>query len=516
MSRSTALAKLGEGAAATILLAVLYPTLFVLSQNWYALNVQQVVWLLVVMPLAAVAIFAVVEGLLRLSARYFKSAPEDDHRRRAIFFGALSAGLLFFLLFRTLKTALGYEILLVLTYVGLAAVFILAFQRNLQRYINGFLAILSLVAVGSWAASALDPSQAVLEASKQDFESAAFKRKPNIYLLNYDGYGSDSLYRKVFGIDNAEQYQALASRHFKVLHTFSNYRDTLQTTISLFLGAHHYYATSTGFNDSQKGRPFLAGIVHNPVLAALKNNGYRLQYIHGLDYFVNEPGQLDYIFPPKHLASALRVFNIPILKMKRRISMDAQKDALYANMHAPEEGGAPWFTFAHVNKPSHADLAVDWREHDEFPKVYERRTQEANVHMLETIDRIRRIDPGAIIILYGDHGAHRYNMLSATEDPNAAFAKAGVPVEHVTLDQFGIMIAVASGGACDDYVYDGMTPTNMMRAIFACLAEDRNLLNGKAADISLSKGPNSELWRAADQGAVLSAWEPYEAPRTGP
>lgn len=511
----TKLSRFWQGPAMSVLLSVVYPTLFVLSQNWYSLSIEQVVWLLVVAFLAGLAIYALVEGLLRAASftevHFFKRAPADDSERRAIVFGAVCAGLLFLLLFRTLKSALQNSAFLVLAFSLLAAALIFAFRRNLHRYVNGFLAIISLVAVSGWAVNALDQTQAWLANVQQDFESAKFKRKPNVYLLNYDGYGSEDLYRKVFDIDNSAQYQALAARNFKVLHTFSNYRDTLQTTIGVFLGAHHYYRTATGFSDSQKGRPFLAGVVHNPSLSTFKSNGYHLQYIHGIDYFVNEPGLLDFMYPPKPMASALRVFDIPLLRMKRHISIDDQREVLYSKIPAPaRQTNEPWFTFAHINKPSHADLAVRWTELAYFPQLYRERTEQANTHMLETIDRIRGVDPDAVIVIYGDHGSHRYNKIWQAPDPNAEFAKAGVPVEHVTLDQFGIMIAVASGGACDNYFYAGLTPVNILRAVFACLSEDQSLLNAKVDDTSLFKGAGDDLWRAADRGKILPAWEPYK------
>lgn len=291
-------------------------------------------------------------------------------------------------------------------------------------------------------------------------------------------------------------------------------RNTLQPTIGVFECAHHYCRTDIGVNDSQNGRPFLAGIVHNPVLNTLKVNGYRLQYIHGLDYFVNEQGLLDYMFPPKPLASALRIFDVPLLKMKRHISIDSQKDALYSNMHPSSKAtGVPWFTFAHINKPSHADLSVNWKDLGHFPKLYAERTAQANADMLKTIDRIRSSDPDAVVIIYGDHGSHRYNELWDSDDPNAAFSAAGVPVEIVTLDQFGIMIAVASGGLCEDYFYNGITPVNIMRAVFACLSGDPKLLSEKAEDISLFKGEAATLWQATEQGRILPAWSPYTPAR---
>lgn len=509
---ATILRNVGDSPAPAVVLSVLYPTLFVLSQNWYVLNAVQAAWLLAFAVIAGLVLYAVAELALRAASwllRHWRGRPLPASVRPVVF-GILCAAVISLLLSRTLKMALPDRSLAVPLYVALGALFSWAFLRGAERHVAALLVLLSAIAATSWAVSAMDTSQSWIANVRQDFERARFKSRPNVYLFIYDAYGSDDAYRRVFDFDNRPHYAALAERRFKVLHTFANYRSTLQTTVSVFLGAHHYYNTETGFDDTQNGRPFLAGMVHNPVLATLKSNGYKLQYVHSIDYFVNEQGILDYMFPEKPVSSALRVFGVPLLKMKRRISLDAQKEALYSRLHPPAGAdGTPWFTFAHVNLPGHADLAADWRKLAPFEQRFRERTAEANTHMLETMDRIRAVDPDAVIVVFGDHGAHRYNRLGAGADPNADFKAAGVSAETVALDEFGIMIAVGSNGRCDDYVHEGMTPVNMMRAVFACLAEDKGLLEARADDITLYRGRNRRLLLTARDGKPLPAWEEF-------
>lgn len=515
MGAKAKLAIIWNGPGASVLLATLYPTVFVLSQNWYALHASQMAWLLMVALVSGLAVGAGLELLVRssafLSRRLGWSLLADVKRSRNVVFALACAGLLYMLLHATLKSALPNWGLRISALVVLAIVLLALFQRGAYRYVNTFFGALVLVAGVSWVAATFDRSQDWISSVRQDFEAAKFKKRPNVYLFIYDAYGSDEAYRQVFDFDNKAHYGALEQRGFKVLHTFSNYKSTLQTTIALFLGAHHYYSTETGFDDTQKGRPLLAGVIHNPVLSALKRNGYRLQYIHSLDYFVNEQGILDYMFPDKPISSSLRVFGVPLLKMKRKISAEDHQQTLYANIKRPaSETGEPWFTFAHVNLPGHADLSANWRDLASFVTRYRQRTVEANKHMLETIDKIRAADPQAVIAIFGDHGAHRYAGLAEAADPNAAFAAAGVPAEKVALDDFGIMLAIASAGACNDYLKPGTTPINIMRTVIACLAQDDALLAKRAGDITLFRNKKGALWLAARDGAPLSMWEPYK------
>lgn len=503
------------GYPATVVLSALYPTLFVLSQNWYALHPKQAAWLVVVAILAGFTIYAVAEILLRagdwIAARWQgKTLPELV---RPVIFGLICTAILYGLLSRTLKIAFGERYLVVGFYIALAGILIYAFSRGAQRHVSAFLALMATIASVSWAAGAMDSSQSWIEKVSQDFETAKFKHKPNIYLFIYDAYSNEDAYKKIFDFDNSQQYADLQQRKFKVLHTFSNYRSTLQTAISVFLGKHHYYSTETGLNDTQKGRPLLAGVAHNPVLSTLKSNGYRLQYIHALDYFVNEQGILDYMFPEKPITSSLRVFGLPLLKMKRDITLEAQKEVLYSRIHPPPGAdGEPWFTFAHVNLPAHSPSAADWRTLGGFPARFRDKTKLANAHMLETIDRIRAVDPEAVIIIFGDHGAHRYNKLAFGQDPEVAFQEEGVSPEIAALDDSGIMIAFGSQGLCDDDVYEGMTPVNMMRSLFACLAEDKSLLDERVADITLYRNAKQQLFMTAKDGKALPKWETYKPP----
>jgi hypothetical protein len=70
------------------------------------------------------------------------------------------------------------------------------------------------------------------------------------------------------------------------------------------------------------------------------------------------------------------------------------------------------------------------------------------------------------------------------------------------------MIAVHAP-RCGDYVYPALTPVNIMRTVFACLAEDPALMTRRAADISLFGAIKNQLSLATQDGRMLAAWQPY-------
>jgi hypothetical protein len=511
-----------------LLLSTIYPTVFALSNNWYSIGEDKLLWLLGTSVVAGLVMAAVVElivALARLALRLAKVEATDawTWTARAAIYAIVSTAVLFILLDGTLLKALGSSIAVRVALLLSAAGAVWLLVRHRQRYVSGLLAVLILASGLSWLWSWAEvkvwaPASAKFLVEKVAFEQARFVERPNIYLLLYDAYGSRDVYEKVFSFDNSAHYRALEERRFKIVHTFSNYYATWPTTLGVFIGAHHYYRMSQGVDDTKLGRSIMAGLARNPVLETLRDNGYRVQYVHGSDYFVNEQGTLDFLFPQEPLQAALRIYGSPLLnrivgRSRQSRSLDEQKSVLLSRANGePGPDGGPWFTFAHVVLPSHGPTDKGWLELKDFERTFVERTVRANAHGLEVIDRIRAKDPNAIIIIFGDHGAWRYRKVWLLDsDPNRAFERAGVSAETIALDLFGTMIAIRSNGRCDDYVQASMTPVNIMPTIFACLARDRGLLEQLADDISIFPRGRA-LFLVARDGQALPRWEPMQRP----
>jgi hypothetical protein len=514
--------------ALVLLLSTIYPTVFALSNNWYSVGEDKLLWLLGASLVAALLMAAIVElvvALARLALRLARVEAADawTWTARATIYAILSAAVLFILLDGTLLKALGSSIAVRVAFVLSAAGAVWLFMRRRQRYVSGLLAVLIFASglgwLWSWAeVKVWAPASAKFLVDKAAFEQARFVERPNIYLFIYDAYGSRDVYEKVFNFDNSAHYRALEERRFRIVHTFSNYYATWPTTLGVFIGAHHYYRMSQGVDDTKLGRSIMAGLARNPVLETLRGNGYRVQYVHGSDYFVNEQGTLDFLFPQEPLYGALRVYGSPLFnrivgRSRQSRSLDEQKSVLLSRANGePGPDGGPWFTFAHVVLPSHGPTDKSWLQLKDFERIYVARTVRANAHSLEMIDRIRAKDPNAIIVIFGDHGAKRYRKVWLLDaDPNRAFERAGVSPETIALDLFGAMIAIRSNGRCDDYIQPSITPVNIMPTIFACLARDRGLLEQLADDISIFPGGKT-LFLVARDGQPLRTWEPMQRP----
>jgi len=61
-----------------------------------------------------------------------------------------------------------------------------------------------------------------------------------------------------------------------------------------------------------------------------------------------------------------------------------------------------------------------------------------------------------------------------------------------------------------DFIYDHLTPVNLMRVIFSCLSGDRKLLDGRVEDISIFRpwfaSEGYGLYMAVKDGKILKPW----------
>jgi hypothetical protein len=520
-----------------ILLSAVYPAVFFLSLNWYALRTGKIVFVLLTTAAVALmaylfikfAVWTLFTGLSLLGGlgRYV-----DRKSTVTLLLTALVCSVIFFFfMYAALESLLTTSTFQLLCLLALTSLIVWLSLNRMLRYWTAILTIMTLTSLATWVQSIVAATATERSLIRTPFNVVRFKHRPNIYLIVYDAYGNRRLYHDVYGVDNAAIYQELAARNFKVLDTYSNYWGSFDSMLSVFLGKHHYYDLMAGISDSRIGRWILNGTTFNPTFTVLKDNGYKVQYIEATEYLVEVQGNLDYAYPggSEPLYTGLRVFNNPLLNRIPSLKRAGPKplegyvstmtEVFFNRLAQTIKGGVPWFTYIHFPLPAHASgpfLSLHWWE-----KIYRENTRKANVHMLATIDKILAVDPDALIIIMGDHGSYRYNEAwKGADNPNDAFKAHGLDSDVMTVDYFGILMAIRSRDQCNDLIYENLTPVNLMRVIFSCLSGDRNLLYGRVADISifpyflsmLDSFP-SALYMAVKDGKILKPWVKIQRPR---
>lgn len=227
-------------------------------------------------------------------------------------------------------------------------------------------------------------------------ESAIFKKKPNLYYIQPDGYVNFSELKKGhYRIDNQEFENFLSQNNFKSYPNFrSNYAATLPSNSALFMMKHHYYNEGSDFTETIDARKVI--VSDNSVLRILKNNGYRTFFLTEQAYFLTNKPKLGYDFcnfSPEEISFVTTGIGNP-----RDVIAPFKK---YVQSY-PE---GPNFFFVEIFNPGHiTNTQKDSKGVEGERNQYIESLREANKKLTQLIETILASDPEALIVIMSDHG----------------------------------------------------------------------------------------------------------------
>ena len=230
----------------------------------------------------------------------------------------------------------------------------------------------------------------------QDFEQLKFKKKPNVYFIQPDGYvGKSTMTGSLYNYNNDQFYDTLEVLDFNFNHNYrSNYPSTLSSNSSLFNAQHHFFQEGKVKNELYNARDKIIGT--NPVLRTFKNNGYETNAILQSNYLLNNRPEIfyDYLNIDMEEVPFLPAFNNDI---------DYYSD--FKKRWENIDSAAPQFFFIEILSPSHitntkSTSAGIMGE----TEIYLKKIPYINREIKKLIDLIIKNDPNGIIIIAADHG----------------------------------------------------------------------------------------------------------------
>lgn len=305
----------------------------------------------------------------------------------------------FFFFFSYLNVALYAGFSWIRTLVIFGVSILLAFLlRKFFKKIIGFELILAVVGIFTLTPVVIKQLNYSKEWMKQpdNIEAAIFKKKPNIYYIQPDGYANFSELKKGhYKIENAEFESFLKENNFKTYPNFrSNYAATLPTNSALFMMKHHYYNDGSDFTETIDARNVI--VSDNSVLRILINNNYRTFFITEQPYFLTNKPKLGYDFC-NFSTKEISFVTTGIEKPKDVIQ--PFKDYLEEYTEGPN------FFFVEIFNPGHITNTMDDSKGVEGErKHYIESLKESNKKLTELTNTILKNDPGALIIIMADHG----------------------------------------------------------------------------------------------------------------
>ncbi len=218
--------------------------------------------------------------------------------------------------------------------------------------------------------------------------SAPITRRPGVYLLVYDGYAPRPMMAR-YGIDNT------AADTFLARHDFTSYDEVY----SLY---HASYRSMSPPGAGIDGASAVTGF--------FKAHGYKTHLVlHSYLLNSSAPSAADYTFPPAHRRSALGTLyrGIAAGEFKSDVVFDDLPRDEWIGIKRQVLAGQlprPKMVYAHSGMPGHGQNSGTCLA-DETAR-YEERLALANQEMEQDITTILASDPGAVIIVAGDHGPY--------------------------------------------------------------------------------------------------------------
>jgi hypothetical protein len=311
-----------------------------------------------------------------------------------------------------------------------------------------------------------------------------FKKKPNIYYIQPDGYANETnLNGPLYRFDNSEFDDWLKNQNFSLYDDFrSNYPLTVYSNSSCFFMKHHF---SNEFSKFNYARDYIVG--RNPVLEIFKNNNYKTFFITEIPYLLmNRPSvYFDYcnykLGELPYFKDGLSCFKEITNEIENQIVLHKKTN----NFFFIEK-----FNPGHINPGKIKGSTIE-KERLEYLKSL----QIANVWLKKTITIIEKQDPTAIIIIGADHGG--YVGFEYTSQ-----AQNKIADRKLLNSIFGAKLAIKWNGVKhSEYDTQLKSSVNLFRVLFSYLSEDKLLLNNLQPDASYN------CYDASDFSKVYKAIE---------
>jgi len=229
-----------------------------------------------------------------------------------------------------------------------------------------------------------------------EIENVLFKKKPNVYFIQPDGYANFSeLKNKNYNVDYSELENFLKKENFKYYNDFrSNYASTLSSNSATFMMKHHHYNNGTSFSEALNARNII--ISDNTVLSIFKNNDYKTYFVTELPYLLLNKPSIGYD------TSNFTLDDVSYIGTGLGEPQDIIEPL---SSYISEKITQPKFFFIEIFNPGHIHgRKVDSEGIEGERKLWAESLDRANSILFKTITAIKEKDPNALIVIMADHG----------------------------------------------------------------------------------------------------------------
>ncbi|WP_296314200.1 hypothetical protein [Winogradskyella sp. UBA3174] len=335
-----------------------------------------------------------------------------------------------------------------------------------------------------------------------DIDVVKFKQKPNVYVIQPDGYTNFSdLSNSIYNFDNSAFETFLANEGFTAYRDYrSNYSSTLSSNSSMFNMKHHYYGNKTlGINPSHNSRDEI--VSSNPALRVFKNNGYKTFLMLQVPYLLANRPAIDFDY------CNISIDEVSYISRGFSLQKDLLKDtktAITTNKTTHN------FFFIESMLPSHIVTHYDSSTTVEDERtLYLNRIKAANTWLKELVEFITKEDPNGLVIIAADHGGYvglDFMKQNQTKQTDPLLVKS----------MFSSVLAIKWTNEKHEYFdKDLKTSVNLFRVLFSYLSDDKTYLKNQQEDKSyliIRKGAPTGVYEFINENdeTVFKDLEPKE------
>ena len=349
------------------------------------------------------------------------------------------------------------------TFAGIAAISLLVLAKGHPKVVTWATIIAfaaSVFTATSIGKDILNTNQAALPKNYlSNLEPLRLKRKPNLYLLSFDGL-----------ID-----QDMLDFHFPDRDIKSDYTRTLEelgaqiipnsvadsgTLITFNLMLAMDYPWWRDLPSELHRQRLLTGVQNSQIYDILRKNGYSISLLHVNDYLSRaEKTNIDFHYKEHfnicdgrgELSNFAFWGYCPIFAAEHYDlrGLDFMDSKLQQLVTSPREHK---FVIAYWLIPGHTYRLYNWHDEERrnsFKKHFFDNFEAVSAVMKRNVNFIRSHDPEAIILIFGDHGV---GITKGTKPEDGIFTK-----EQLRRDINGIILAAINHGGCQLQSADGET-----------------------------------------------------------
>lgn len=295
-----------------------------------------------------------------------------------------------------------------------------------------------------------------------DILQVEFKKTPNVYLIQPDGYANFSeLDKEPYNLDFSEFESYLNENNFKYYYNFrSNYASTLSSNSATFMMKHHHYNKGTSFSEAVNARNVI--VSKNAMLDIFKNNNYKTHLITELPYLLMNRPEIGFDYSNftledvSYIGTGLKERQEIIEPLRQSLDEDTDRLKFFF---------IEIFNPGHINTRKERSLGVEGER-----QLWKESMERANVMIFRTVDLIKEKDPNALIIILADHGGG-----VGLEYTNQTYSK--IEDEAIIYSMFSSTLAIHwPDGKAPDFDNLFKSNVNVFRILFSYLGEEEKYL----------------------------------------